>query len=390
MPKIQLTAAFCAAATCKPGSRRTDYWHTGSDPQGLVLEVRPSGGKTFYLRYQDGSGRQRQIKIANHGDATFEEIRKAARRLRSEVVLGGDPLAAKKEKRAVPTYATLAEQHIAHAKTYQRSWWSIDGIIRKHLVPRWGRMRLDEIASQDIAKWLAEKAEEGLAPATVEKIRVTMGKSFALAAEWGLPGADRNPVRSVPRPKFDNRRERFLSAEEASRLLEAAGESSNPQLRPIVHLLLLTGARISELLHAEWRHVDLNRRSWAIPMTKNGKSRRVPLSQAALEVIDGLPRFDGCPYLVPNPETRKPFVTIKHAFRTAAKKARLYDFRVHDCRHSAASFYLAGGTDLYAVGKILGHAQISSTQRYGHLRSEHLMAAVEAGAAQLGGTTDQA
>jgi integrase len=297
-------------------------------------------------------------------------------------VLGGDPLQEKQEKRSVPTYASLAEQHIAHAKTYQRSWWSTEGLIRKHLLPRWGRLRLDEIHSQDIAKWLAEKSE-GLKPASVEKLRCLLGKGFQLALEWEMPGVDRNPVRSVPRPVFDNRRERFLSAEEAGRLLEAAGASLNPQLKPIIHLLLYTGARISELLHAEWRHVDVDRQSWLIPMSKNGRSRRVPLSRAALDVIEKLPRFDGCPYLVPNPETRRPFVTIKHAFRSATKKAGLHGFRPHDCRHSAASFYLAGGIDLYTVSKILGHAQISSTARYAHCRSEHLLAAVEAGAAKM-------
>jgi len=386
MPKVQLSAAFGAAAECQPGKRKTDYWDTITT--GFVLEVRESGGKSYYIRFQDAASRQRALLIGGYNDISFDQARKAARRLRSEVVLGANPLAEKQEKKAIPTYATLAEQHIAHAKTYQRSWWSTEGLIRKHLLPRWGRLRLDEIHPQDISRWLADKGAE-LKPASVEKLRCLLGKGFQLALEWQVPGVDRNPIRSVPKRAFDNRRQRYLTAEEAGRLLEAAGQSPNPQLRPILHLLLLTGARLSELLHAEWRHVDLERQSWLIPMSKSGRSRRIPLSKSAMEVIEQLPRFMACPYLVPNLETKKPFVSIKHAFKSAKKIARISDFHLHDCRHSMASFAIAGGTDIYVLSKLLGHAQISSTQIYAHCRPDLLMAAAESGAAQLGGVAKQ-
>jgi integrase len=385
MPKAKLDAAFCAAAACEAGKRKTDYWMSGGDPAGLVLEVRPSGGKTFYLRYQDHAGRQRQVKLAGYGQVTFEQVRKLAKRVRSEVLLGGDPLAAKREKKAVPTYAALAQQHIAHAKTYQRSWSTTEGIIRKHLLPALGRMRLDEITPQQISRLLAEKLDEGLAPATVEKIRVVLGKSYAFAQEWQIPGVDRNPVRLVKRPVFDNRRTRSLSAVEVERLLEAAARSANPQLKPIVHLLLLTGARLSELLHAKWEHIDLQHRRWLIPMSKTGKARHVPLAQAAIDVIEALPRFEGSPYLLPNLETGKPFISIKRAWQTARRQARLEDCRLHDCRHAAASAMASAGVDIYTIGKLLGHASFASTQRYAHVANETLTRAVEAGAAHLKG-----
>ena len=188
----------------------------------------------------------------------------------------------------------------------------------------------------------------------------------------------------MPRPTFDNReRGRFLSAEEAGRLLKAAGLSLNIQLRPIVALLLLTGARVSELLHAEWHHIDLERRAWLIPMSKTGKSRYAPLSQAAIDIIAKLPRFDGCTWLIPNPETKKPFVSVKRAWQKARRDARLSDLRIHDLRHSAASFMINSGVDLFAVGKVLGHAEYKSTMRYSHLANETLLSAVEAGASKL-------
>lgn len=381
MPKIKLDATTCLTATCPPGKRKIDLWDTICS--SFVLEVRSSGGKTYYLRYFDQSGRQRQYKIGGHSDISFDQARKAARRLRAEVVLGGSPSATKDEKKSIPTYAALSGQHMAHAKTYMRSYTALETNMRLHLVPRWGKLRLDEITPQAIAKWLADKIAEGCSPAFAEKLRVTLGRSFALARQWSIPGGDRNPVRGVPMPVFDNKRERFLTAEEAGRLLKAAGKSLNPQLRPIIALLLLTGCRISELLHAEWRHVNLERQAWLIPMSKTGKARHVPLSQVAIDIINALPKFDGNPWLLSNPETRRPFVSIKHAWQKARRDARLPDLRIHDLRHSAASFMINSGVDLFAVGKVLGHADYKSTLRYAHASNGLLLSAVEAGASKL-------
>lgn len=306
-----------------------------------------------------------------------------ARRLRSEVILGGDPAGEKSVKKSIPLYSELATQHIAHARTYQKCPGNTESVLRRHVLPRWGKVRLDEIKSQDIARWFGEKLGEGLAPATVEKIRVTLSRSFELGRQWEIPGTETNPVRSVPRKRFSNARERYLSAAEAERLFRALERSENPQLKHIVGLLLLTGARKSELLNAEWRHVDLERRAWYIPTTKTGKPRHVPLPQAAMDIMERLPRFKDCPFLVPNPSTLRPYNTLKRAWDTARREACLGDLRIHDLRHSAASFMINAGIDLYAVGRILGHADHQSTMRYSHLANDTLMAAVEAGAAKI-------
>jgi integrase len=243
-----------------------------------------------------------------------------------------------------------------------------------------GGVRLTDISARAVDQWLADKRADGLAPATVEKIRVLFGRSFVLGARWDVPGCDRNPTRGIPRKPLNNARERFLTAEEAARLRAAVAASQNPQLQHIVGLLLLTGARVRELLDARWEHVDAERRSWLIPTSKTGKSRRVPLSSAALAIIEALPRFKGCPWLVPNPDTLKPFVSIKHGWQRAIRVAKLPGLRIHDLRHSAASFMVNSGVDLFAVGKVLGHASYQSTQRYAHLANDTLLAAVEAGA----------
>ncbi|QBM74390.1 site-specific integrase [Sphingomonas sp. AAP5] len=380
MPKVKLDHAFCLTARCIDGRKKTDYWDTHI--RGLVLETRSSGGKTFYFRYVDPHGVQRQHKICVYGDLTVDKVRKEAERLRSDITLGGDPSAKKAEVKATPTYSDLAADHLAHAKTYQRSYDTTEMYVRRHILPRWGKVRLSDIHQRDIAVWLSEKQAEGLAPATVEKIRVTFGRSFELALRWDVPGVVKNPVRGIKRPPINNARERFLTVAEAQRLSRAVANSRNTQLKYIVGLLLLTGARVSELLNAEWQHIDAERKAWFIPTSKTGKPRYVPLSQAALDLIEHIPRFTNCPYLLPNPKTRKPFGDIKHSWQHARKAAVLGDLRIHDLRHSAASFMINAGIDLFAVGKVLGHANYASTMRYSHLANDTLMAAVEAGAAK--------
>lgn len=380
MPKAKLDHAFASTAVCEDGKAKTDWYDTTIT--GFVLECRSSGGRTYYLRYEDQGGRQRQHKIGRFEDVAFTTAKKAAVRLRSEVVMGGDPGAKKALARSIPLYSELAAMHLAEAELHLRSHASIEMCLRLHIVPKWGKLRLTEIDSRAVAAWLGEKRAEGLAPATVEKIRVIFGRSFELGSRWDIPGSDKNPTRGIPRKPLNNARERFLSAEEAGRLREAVAGSQNPQLQPIVGLLLLTGARVRELLDARWEHVDVERKAWLIPTSKTGKPRHVPLSTAALAIVEALPRFKTCPWLVPNPETLKPFVSIKHSWQTAIKLAKLPGLRIHDLRHSAASFMVNSGVDLFAVGKVLGHASYQSTQRYSHLANDTLLKAVEAGAAK--------
>lgn len=381
MPKAKLDHAYCLAATCEPGKRKTDHWDIYIP--GFVLEVRSSGGKTYALRYVDIGKRQRQHRIGRFDSITNEQARKAAKRLRAEVELGGNPQAERQVKKAIPLYSELAKQHLEHAEAYIKSHSSTEAILRLHILPRWGKLRLDEIRTQDISKWLGEKMNGGLAPSTAERIRMTFNRSFELGNRWGIAGAEVNPVRNVTRRKFNNARERFLTPQEAARLHKATSESDNTQLASIVALLLLTGARKMELLKARWADVDLERRLWLIPETKNGTPRYVPLSEQALAIIKKLPRWEKCEWLIPNPKTRKPYNSIKRAWDTARVAAGMPELRIHDLRHSFCSSAVAAGVDLYTVGKIAGHKDYKSTQRYSHLANDTLMKAVEKSAANL-------
>ena len=378
MPIVKLDAAFCAAAQCEPGKKKTDYF--SSTQIGFGLESRPSGKKTYFQRYTV-DGKLKQKAIAAYGEITFDQARKAGQRLRSAAVLGGDPSAKQAKTKAIPLYRELAEMHLTYAANHHRS----DGaqrILRNHVIPRFGKLRLDEIKQQDITRWLAEKRQGGMAPASIAKIRTTLSKSFELARQWEL--FDGNPTRHCPKEAYNNARERYLTSDEANALKLACECSANPQLKHIVGLLLLTGARKSELLKAKWSDIDIDKRTWTLNMTKNGRGRHVPLSRAALAIIEQLPKYPDCPWLLPNPQTLLPFTDVKRSWMQARNAAGLDDVHLHDLRHSYASALVNSGVDLYQVGKLLGHRSPAvSSARYSHLANDTLMAAAEAGAAKL-------
>lgn len=164
-----------------------------------------------------------------------------------------------------------------------------------------------------------------LAPATVVKIKAIFGRSFELGARWGVPGCERNPVRGVQSKPLNNARERYLTSAEATRLLSAAEKSRNPQLAAVVGLLLLTGMRVSELLSTRWEHVDVERRTLHVPTSKTGRSRHVPLAQAAVDLIERLPKATGAVFLFPNIVIRvrpaDPHASLRHMLDVCGSKA---------------------------------------------------------------------
>jgi integrase len=277
---------------------------TQASPCASLRDCRTVRQLKALLRY-DQAGRQKQHKIGRYEDITFAAAKKAAQKLRSEVVMGGDPGARKAEAKAIPVYAALAAQHLADAKLHQRSYDTTEGYMRLHILPKWGRVRLTDIDGRAVAQWLADKRAGGLAPATVVKIKAIFGRSFELGARWGVPGCERNPVRGIQSKPLNNARERFLSTEEAGRLITAAEKSRNQLLAPVVGLLLLTGMRVSELLSTRWEHVDLTGRKLYVPTSKTGRSRYVPLAQAAVILIEGMPKAEGAVYLFPQPKSRR-------------------------------------------------------------------------------------
>lgn len=375
MPTVTLDANTVRSATCPEDKKKLDLYDAGIP--GFVLEVRPSGGKTYYLRYRDARRKQHQHRIGDAAGISFDQARTAAQTVRARVILGENPAEEKKALRAIPTLEDFARSYLDYVKGAKRSWDLDESFLRNHVLPRWGKRHLDEVRQQDIINLQHGMRASGYAPATANRIVILTRYMWNLGKKWKVPGTETNPASGIELFEENNKRERFLTAEEVQRLVACVRESDNPQLQYIVPLLLLLGCRKRELLDSQWSHFDLERRTWRIPLSKNGKARHVPLSTEVLAILAQVPRWEECPYVVPNPKTKKPYVSFFYSWDTARKQAGLPEVRVHDLRHSTASFLVNSGRSLYEVQKILGHTQLKTTQRYAHLSQETLLEAVD-------------
>ncbi|MFW5793835.1 MAG: tyrosine-type recombinase/integrase [Bacteroidota bacterium] len=345
--------------------------------KGLMLEVRSSGTKTYFLKYKDARGRYKQMKLGRADDLTVSQARKLAHKYLGEVAQGNDPLAEKEILQNVPTLKQYAqEQYLPFVKSKKKSWKTDETLLRIHIIPKLGDKHLDEVNIDDVSTLHRDLLFARYKMATANRLIVLMRYMYNLALKWEVSGVTKNPTRGFSIENENNGRERFLNENEVKKLCMALKESNNPSLEPIVLFLLLTGARRSEVLCARWEDIDFERNVWKILITKSGKPRVVPLSQSAQKVLHRIPRLEDCQYVFANPKTGKPFRSIYRSWHTARQKAGLEDIRMHDLRHSFASFLINSGRSIYEVGKLLGHTQIKTTMRYAHLDNQTLTDAV--------------
>ena len=343
--------------------------------RGLCVEVRSTGGKTYYLTYRDERGNQRTHKLANAQDVSPQQARALCERARSKIAMGTDVAAEREQIRTAPTVAEFFNSsYLPYIKSYKRSWSTDDSVFRNHVLPVIGSEYIDAVTSAHITAIVA-RANTRLSHASTNKLVVLLRYMFNLAIRWRTAGVVTNPTAAQQLKKLANHRERFLSAEETQTLLTAVNQSPNRVLKYIIPFLLLTGARKREVLDARWCDIDFARSFWRIPFTKSGRERHVPLSAAALELLESVPRRTDSDYIFSNPNTCKPYVSIFCSWHTARTAAGLADVRIHDLRHSFASFLVNAGCSLYEVQKILGHASVVMTQRYSHLSQASLLRA---------------
>jgi integrase len=384
MAKIPLSAKSLQGLPCPPGSRKAVYRDINC--KGLSLEVRASGGRTWYLTYTNRRGKRHQHRLGDLRDLTMTQARSMADQCRTTVALGGDPAEKQALLRTTPTFSTfISEQYLPYIQTYKRSWKCDLSTLRVHLLPVLENREMDTIKRSDIFALQQKWIRQAKAPGTINKYLVLLRYVFNLAIRWEVPGVTVNPTKEVALLQVDNKRQRFLTSDEAQSLINAVRNSENIVLEPIVSMLLITGARKREVLDARWEYIDWQRRLWKIPITKAGKARYVPLCAAALELLESRKQPSGhSGYIFPNPKTDEPFSSVYYSWDTARKQAGLDDLRMHDLRHSFASFLINGGRSLYEVQQLLGHSNSSMTQRYAHLAHETLLDACNVAGGLIG------
>jgi integrase len=202
---------------------------------------------------------------------------------------------------------------------------------------------------------------------------------FTQAEKWGLRTLA-NPARGIE--MFPERpRERLLTAEELGRLGSALAEAEkngaeHPSVIACIRLLVLTGARLSEILKLKWEYVDFERAVLRLPDSKTGP-KNIPLGAPALALLASLSRESGRPYVLPGSVEGHHFVGIQKPWRRIRAAAGLQDLRIHDLRHAFASVAAMAGDSLLLIGKVLGHRQARTTERYAHLQDDPVRAVAD-------------
>ena len=356
-------------------SKRILLWDT--DITGFCLRIYPTGRKTYFFKYRNAYKEGKFYKIGVHGNITTEQAREKAKALALKVNTGNDPSEAKASKDFHPTVADLAKQYLElHAENEKRpkSIWEDKSMLKNYILKEFGVRRVTSITTEDIQRLHAGMNQKKIRS---NRILSLLHKMFSLAIQWKW--CTENPAAGIKKYPED-KRTRWLQEKEIKKLIKVLNTYPDPKVANILRLLLLTGARKHEILSATWDQFDLKKGVWTklAHTTKQKKTEHCPLSSAVLDILNTMHKAKtDSPFLFPGKIEGQPIKDIKKSWVTIKKQANLEDFRIHDLRHTYASHLVSSGLSLSIVGKLLGHTQASTTQRYAHLADEPLREATE-------------
>lgn len=363
-------ARVVRAKVTKAAVDRLATGQTLRDTELKGFGARRQTGAVSYFLLKRISGRLRWMTIGLHGSPwTAETARKEAHRLLGSIASGGDPATLKQERLENPTFTQASEQfmldHGVKLKPGSRAKYEI--LLRLYLRPKFGPRRLVDIKRTDVLRFhsgLAEKAS------TANYCVAILSKIMSWAEEHGYRTERSNPCFAIDKFR-ENKRQRFLSKEEWSRLGQvlaqvAAEGRENLYVVAAIRLLMFTGARVGEILTLKWSFVDLERGFLMLPDSKTGQ-KVISLNTTAVDALKAVPRVQGNPHVIVGRFDRSYLINLQKPWRRIRAAAGLDDVRLHDIRHSFASAAAAEGGSLPMIGKLLGHRHAATTARYVHL-----------------------
>jgi integrase len=355
-------------------------------------------------------GRQRFKTIGPEGEKWFpDSARTEAARLQSILTDGErprDPASERDWNGLNPTFSQFAKRYLSDYATPRKKARSVAEDRRNldlHILPDLGLLKLNEISRSDIARF---HAAQNVRPTNANRCLALISHIFTIAEKWGLRQIGTNPCRGLDRYR-ERPRERFLNSEELGRLghvLDAAAigvarrrpdglaglqkaHAEDWRALYCLRLLILTGARLTEILSLQWQWVNWEHGYARLPDSKTGP-KNLPLPDPALTLLRELEKKrqhdrNHSKHVFPGKRRDTYFTGVQKPWQRISTAAGLDDVRIHDLRHCYASVAVTGGESLYMVGTILGHRHSATTQRYAHLAVGPQVAAANRNASRL-------
>ena len=329
-----------------------------------------NGSISFILKTRIG-GRQTIITIGRYGVLTIQAARAEALRLLGMISSGQDPIEARdlQEFRVRDIANAWLERHVSNLKPSSAKRYEC--LIRDYIGPKLGRIYADKLTPQMVVRF---HDALGNKPRTANYCVSTISSMWGWANKRGLINLE-NPCLGIQR--YDEvKRKRYLTAPEIKLLAEAFREEEqiSPFAVAAIKILIMTGARLGEILSAKWEWIDGD--ILKLPDSKTG-AKDITLPSPVLDVLSLLPRLEGNPYIIVGKKSGQHMINLRKPWMRIVKRAGIEHVRLHDLRHSFASFAVSSGASLTLIGGQLGHRSIATTQRYAHLSRDPVRQATE-------------
>jgi integrase len=363
--QIKLTKTIIAAA--EPRKKEYSLWDT--EVRKFGVRIATSGRKMFVYQYRFNR-RPGRLTLGPVDVLSVTVARDLAREAAVKISRGIDPGAERDAKRNAITVAELAERfdaaHVTfHVKDSTAREYRF--AVKKYILPELGTKKVAEVTRAHVAA-LHHKMRDK--PTQANRTIEVVSKMFNLAEEWGYRQPNTNPRKGLKKYP-ETKRERFFSEAELQRLGEVLEEMETeriemPSAIAAVRLLMFTGCRLGEIMTLQWRFVDLKAGVLRLPDSKTGK-KLVQLGAPAVAVLHGLEKVEDNHWVLPGRVQYGRLTDLQPFWQRLRARAGLKDARIHDLRHTFASYAAASGMSLHMIGKLLGHTSTQTTKRYAHL-----------------------
>jgi integrase len=344
--------------TMRPGTDRREI--PDDHMSGLYLVVQPSGAKGWAVRYRH-QGVSRKHTLGSYPAIDLKAARALAGKALRAVAEGRDPGREKILARAAKADSVdhlveeFLERHVRRANRPSTAH-ETERLFRQNVLPRWCGRLVHEVSRRDVLDLLDRTVDRG-APVVANRVLAAVRKFFNWCVARDILAA--SPCAGVKPPTAERARDRVLSDDELKRVLQAADKIGGT-FGPLVKLLALTGQRRDEIARLRREEVDIENRLLTLPAerTKNNQPHEVPLSDAALTVLNNVPHVAGSPYVFTTNGGASPASGYSKNKRRldALLPAGMPPWRLHDLRRTAASGLARLGINLPVIEKVLNHA----------------------------------